>query len=263
MLTNIITAVIIIISMIFLLKAMWKTAKVLIIPIQIILFLLLCFVCFKIFFSKENVKKLNQAVKDSEIAEINQSMLEKGSKSIKQAVGGSEKSAPEQSKPEQASTPVKPAPSIVAEKQLDEAEEIPGTRIFRKKNANDPTTVKVIPLANTLQIICSFKGKTAFSRDRNARFNAATAEKLCLRGIFLFCKVDSSQNLEISGLNIVKKVSYNGLEHWTYEIPRAMIKITEKNEQPELPVKKPVKVEKKSSGNNDFFNMDTDKIFED
>ena len=49
---------------------MWKLSKWLVIPIQIILFILLISVVVKVFVNKDNVQKLNEELKKSGVAEV-------------------------------------------------------------------------------------------------------------------------------------------------------------------------------------------------
>lgn len=287
MLNYIITAIVIIVAMVFLVKAMWKTSKILVIPIQIILFGVLCFACFKIFFSKENVKQLNNAIENSGISEMNQALLEKGGDAIAKTVNG-ESSAPAENAP--VNTPVaEDAEKVAAKVQQtetlpdEEEEDLPGTKVFRTRNPKDPTFVKVIPVDNKLRIICVFPGKTAFAPDKNAKINAAKADSLCRRGISRFIKLSAGMELEISGLSLVTRTRTGNLEKWIFEVPRNGIKAAEAQEVEEgeegeedtpapakvtpAPAKKvtPVPAEeprkKEKAADNDFFKMDTDKIF--
>ena len=54
---------------------MWKLSKWLVIPIQIILFVLLIIVVIKVFVTKDNAERLNQELNKSGIAEIEQKII--------------------------------------------------------------------------------------------------------------------------------------------------------------------------------------------
>ena len=258
--------------------------KILVIPIQVILFGVLCFACFKIFFSKENVKQLNNAIENSGISEMNQALLEKGGDAIAKTVNG-ESSAPTETAP--VNTPVAADAEKVAAKVQqtetlpdEEEEDLPGTKVFRTRNPKDPTFVKVIPVDNKLRIVCVFPGKTAFAPDKNAKINAAKADSLCRRGISRFIKLSAGMELEISGLSLITRTRTGNLEKWIFEVPRNGVKAAEAQEVEEgeedtpapakvtpapakkvtpAPAEEPRKKEK--AADDDFFKMDTDKIF--
>ena len=273
----IITALVIVIAMFFLLKALWKTAKILVIPIQIILFGILCFACFKIFFSKENVTQVNAAIEKSGIVEMNKEVLEKGGQAITKAISGNSSNISETDSVKSSET----ADSLPENADAD----LPGTKIFRTRNPKDPTEVKIIPENGKLRVICSFKGQTAFSPDKNAKINASKAEKLCTRGLFRFVKVQDGQRLEISNLAFISKKNENGLEIWNFKIPADSVKaVSDSTEDEEedvaaetssttaakesaLEKKNTVqknlkeKTEKNKSDEDSFFKMDTDSVF--
>ena len=70
MLQNIVLVSVIVFLMAGVFWGMWKLSKWLLIPIQIILFLLLVFTVVRIFMTKENAEKLNAELKNSGIIEL-------------------------------------------------------------------------------------------------------------------------------------------------------------------------------------------------
>ena len=70
MVQNIIFIVVIVVLMACACIGMWKLSKWMVIPIQIILFVLLISVVVRVFMNKENAQKLNEELKKSGIAEV-------------------------------------------------------------------------------------------------------------------------------------------------------------------------------------------------
>ena len=75
MVQNIIFIVMIVVLMVSACIGMWKLSKWLVIPIQIILFVLLISVVIKVFVNKENAEKLNEEIKKSGIAEVEKKVI--------------------------------------------------------------------------------------------------------------------------------------------------------------------------------------------
>ena len=83
---------------------MWKLSKWLIIPIQIILFILLATVVIKVFVTKENADKLNKELEKSGIVEVEKRAVTGAVDALKNNAGNDEKAA--------AQLVEQPAPSV-------------------------------------------------------------------------------------------------------------------------------------------------------
>ena len=103
-----ISGIVVIIVMILLTCLLWKVTKLLLIPIQILLFLVLMFIAYKLLFSPENMDKISNQVTNEKI----QGLVNKASdsaarfvkKTAEQAVGMQKSADNDQSAAAQAGT---------------------------------------------------------------------------------------------------------------------------------------------------------------
>ena len=90
---------------------MWKLSKWLIIPIQIILFILLATVVIKVFVTKENADKLNKELEKSGIVEVEKRAVTGAVDALKNNAGNDEKAAAQPAETKPAAQEAKPAPA--------------------------------------------------------------------------------------------------------------------------------------------------------
>ena len=87
------SGIVIIIAMVLLACVLWKVAKLILIPVQILLFLALMFIAYKLLFSPENMDKLSDKVKDGSIQELVDKAAGSAARMVKKAAAGSSDSA--------------------------------------------------------------------------------------------------------------------------------------------------------------------------
>jgi len=75
MLPYIITILIVISLSVSLITGAWRVSRYLVIPMQVVLFIILIGVCIKVFFKSENFDSLHKGVKESGVAELQQKVL--------------------------------------------------------------------------------------------------------------------------------------------------------------------------------------------
>ena len=106
MVQNIIFIVVIVVLMACACIGMWKLSKWLVIPIQIILFVLLISVVIKVFVNKENAQKLNEELKKSGVAEVEQGAVSGAFDALKRNdTGNTAQQAPAPAKEAQPAAP--------------------------------------------------------------------------------------------------------------------------------------------------------------
>lgn len=82
------SGIVIIIAMVLLACVLWKVAKLILIPVQILLFLALMFIAYKLLFSPENMDKLSDKVKDGSIQELVDKAAGSAARMVKKAAAG-------------------------------------------------------------------------------------------------------------------------------------------------------------------------------
>ena len=81
-----VSGIVIIAVMIILAIIMWKVAKLILIPIQILLFLALMFIVYKLVCSPENMDKISKGVKNGSIQEMVDKATDSAAKFVKKTV---------------------------------------------------------------------------------------------------------------------------------------------------------------------------------
>lgn len=136
MAVNIIFALVIIALIAGVFYWLWKLSKWLVIPIQIILFITLVFIVFKVFVNKENAEKLHKELKNSGIVEVEKKIISQTTNTLKNTLPSTSKDdvknvvsqvvqpTPVKEKVQQDTTPVaKPAPA--AKPNIEKKSDVP------------------------------------------------------------------------------------------------------------------------------------------
>ena len=127
MILYIVTAVVVIVLMIYIIKALWSVSAMLVIPLQIILFLILAFLVFKIFFTKENVQKISTEIDKSGIIQAGQSTIEetvrKNIQNNTDSDGSESEKQPETVKQPEPQKQPEPSPANTVKKSGDSKED--------------------------------------------------------------------------------------------------------------------------------------------
>lgn len=133
-----VSGIVIIAVMIILAIIMWKVAKLILIPIQILLFLALMFIVYKLVCSPENMDKISKGVKNGSIQEMVDKATDSAAKLVKKTVSdhvansgsadksadGSGQAAPSADSAAKAAAPEKEAPQAAPEKPASPAESV-------------------------------------------------------------------------------------------------------------------------------------------